>query len=222
MKKLLIVIIIVIIGGILYVTLTKNTATTSGPLSSDSTATAPGVLPVGDDQIGRDFLTVLLSLKTIKLNDELFKKPAFQNLRDYTKELIETDPKGRPNPFAPIGNDVGSIAINDPTAGANAGGVIDAVQQPTSAVTTAPAEMVTRNGVRLGGTLASGVVATTRWFEFGTSSTLGTKTPNIAPTSSFTYTLTTLTANTTYYYRACAAVATVPVCGSIVSWKTLP
>lgn len=222
MKKLLIIIAIIIVGGIAYVTFTKNgTPASTGPLTSSAPAST---LPSTDDQIGREFLSILLSLKTIGLNDELFRKPAFQNLRDYTTELMQTDQKGRPNPFAPIGTDIGSITIADPgvSIGANAGSATNTTTPTTPVVTSLPADQITRAGARISGTVASGVVATARWLEFGTTPALGTRTPNIATSAPFSFTLTTLSANTTYYSRACAVVAASPLCGEVVNWKTLP
>ncbi|MBI5139271.1 hypothetical protein HZA26_01530 [Candidatus Nomurabacteria bacterium] len=54
----------------------------------------------------QDFLTLLLSIKGIKLDDKIFSDPAFLSLRDSSIILTPDGNEGRPNPFAPIGSDV--------------------------------------------------------------------------------------------------------------------
>lgn len=62
--------------------------------------------------LSRDFLTMLLSVKGIKLNDSIFSDPAFSTLHDSTILLIPDGTEGRPNPFAPIGSDLMASPIN--------------------------------------------------------------------------------------------------------------
>lgn len=57
-------------------------------------------------QLAQDFLTLLLSVKSITLNDSIFADTAFKSLRDSSILLIPDGNEGRPNPFAPIGSDV--------------------------------------------------------------------------------------------------------------------
>jgi len=52
---------------------------------------------------GRDLLKVLLSLDSIKLDEEIFSSPLFTSLEDFTLVLPTTGTTGRKNPFAPIG-----------------------------------------------------------------------------------------------------------------------
>ena len=58
--------------------------------------------------IAKDFLSVLLGVKNIKLNDTIFSDGSFINLRDSSILLASPGPgdEGRSNPFAPIGSDV--------------------------------------------------------------------------------------------------------------------
>ncbi|MES2416470.1 MAG: hypothetical protein V4504_02110 [Patescibacteria group bacterium] len=66
--------------------------------------------------VPQDFLTILLSVKKINLNQEIFKNPAFATLQNSTIVLIPDGNEGRPNPFAPIGVDpVESVQINTTT-----------------------------------------------------------------------------------------------------------
>lgn len=56
--------------------------------------------------IGRDFLTLLLSVKNITLDDSVLTDPAFATLSDSSILLIPDGNEGRPNPFAPLGSDI--------------------------------------------------------------------------------------------------------------------
>lgn len=56
--------------------------------------------------VAKDFLTLLLNVRNIKLNDALLNDPAFTNLRDSSIVLIPDGNEGRPNPFAKLGNDI--------------------------------------------------------------------------------------------------------------------
>ncbi len=53
----------------------------------------------------KDFLTVLLSVKNIKLDASIFSDGAFTTLHDSNVVLTPDGTEGRPNPFAPIGSD---------------------------------------------------------------------------------------------------------------------
>lgn len=64
--------------------------------------------------VARDFLTLLLSVKNIKLESPIFSDPAFISLRDSSITLIPDGTEGRPNPFAQFGNDVVPAPITPP------------------------------------------------------------------------------------------------------------
>ena len=55
--------------------------------------------------VAKDFLTLLLSVKNIKLDDAIFFDVAFNSLHDSSITLIPDGTEGRPNPFAQFGND---------------------------------------------------------------------------------------------------------------------
>ena len=60
------------------------------------------------DQTSRtteDLLSVLLSARSIKLDDSIFSDSAFLRLKDSSIYLNPPTDEGRPNPFAPIGVD---------------------------------------------------------------------------------------------------------------------
>lgn len=95
------IIIIVILGAAWYA------------LSSGSGTDAPvevtegGVLVAtqGDPEAEADpdVLKLLLDMRAIKLDGRLFKAPAFRALQDTGKQIL-AEPKGRQNPFAPVGS----------------------------------------------------------------------------------------------------------------------
>lgn len=60
--------------------------------------------PDGTNQKGREILALLADLKSVRLDDSIFSDPVFQSLQDTSVELV-LEPKGRPNPFAPLGQD---------------------------------------------------------------------------------------------------------------------
>lgn len=53
---------------------------------------------------GEEILILADKLETVEINTELFTSPLFTSLVDISVPITE-EPKGRPNPFAPIGND---------------------------------------------------------------------------------------------------------------------
>lgn len=66
-----------------------------------------GVAPVAGSPQGGDgeFLSLLLNVRNIKLNDSILSDPAFKSLSDSTIVLTQDGTEGRPNPFAPLGSD---------------------------------------------------------------------------------------------------------------------
>lgn len=52
--------------------------------------------------VGKDIIIKLTLLNLIHLDDSIFKSDMYNSLRDFTLEVV-SEPKGRSNPFAPIG-----------------------------------------------------------------------------------------------------------------------
>lgn len=82
-----------------------------------------------DMELAKDFLGLLLSVKDITLNENIFSDPAFKNLRDSSILLVPDGSEGRPNPFAPLGVDV-------ILQGSAASASLNAFSTPTSTTTT--------------------------------------------------------------------------------------
>ncbi len=80
---------------------------TVNPASQNSSA---------NSTVAQDFLALLLNVRSIKLNDDIFTDSTFGTLNDSTIELV-SDPanEGRPNPFAPIGSE--GVAATPPVEG---------------------------------------------------------------------------------------------------------
>lgn len=72
-----------------------------------------------DDKLSNEILATLSSIKSITLEDKIFKSQSFNSLVDGTVPLVQDGNEGRPNPFAPIGTDAttstNTTAIADTT-----------------------------------------------------------------------------------------------------------
>jgi hypothetical protein len=91
----------------------------------------PTTANVANPTSSADFLTLLLSVKNIKLSDSIFADPAFSALTDSSILLTPDGDEGRPNPFAPFFSE--DIKVSEAGAGAGA-----QTQTGTGAGTTPP------------------------------------------------------------------------------------
>ncbi len=89
-------------------------------VSTDNTGTVfkSDVVANQTSKTTEDLLSVLLSVRGIKLDDSIFSDEAFLRLKDSSIFLNPPTDEGRPNPFAPIGTDNPTPAVN---TGANTG-----------------------------------------------------------------------------------------------------
>ena len=93
---------------------------------SSASPETPG-LQAASDLIGEssaaattdEFVRLLERLQGVKLNSDLFASPAWKSLVNFQVELVP-EPKGRRNPFSPIGfdflNSVGATATSTATS----------------------------------------------------------------------------------------------------------
>lgn len=86
---------VLVIGGFFVYTY-FFTGTTQQGLAVTPTAGA-GVT------VDQDLIALLTTLKSIKLNADIFSGQSFRSLQDYSQALVP-EPIGRTNPFAPLGN----------------------------------------------------------------------------------------------------------------------
>ena len=101
---LIIVAIVIIIGVVIFFVSSKSSpsGSQSRGLVSSTGAPVTSVSTRSDDSIGNQFVSTLLNLKDIKLDNSLFSDPAFQSLNDFTITLVQPGGEGRANPFAPF------------------------------------------------------------------------------------------------------------------------
>jgi len=94
-KTLLIIVAIVFVAFVGY-SMFSDGGGKDSVLTSQNASTRGG----GDNEL----LLLLINLRSITLDDSLFRDPAFRNLVDFGQQLIP-EPTGRQNPFAPVGSD---------------------------------------------------------------------------------------------------------------------
>ena len=104
--------------------LVSSTSTNSSGVATTTTTTGT------DSSVTGDFLSLLLNINTIKLDDGIFDDPAFNSLHDSTITLIPDVTQGRTNPFAQFGSDSVSTTSVDNTI------VIPAVPPTTTSKNT--------------------------------------------------------------------------------------
>lgn len=116
MPKIKNIIIFVAIGAALilvYVFFIKPDPDIPVLVSSTASPMAQnGAVLNNNPSVAREFLTLLLSVKNIKLDDTIFSDDAFNSLHDSSITLIPDATEGRINPFAPIGSDKIPAAAN--------------------------------------------------------------------------------------------------------------
>lgn len=221
-KTYTILTILVLTGGIVAYSYFGNVEQTkSAPLSSTNT----GIIDTQENvsaNVSNQFLRLLLSVNSITISNELFAKPTFLALKDFSTRLESDGSEGRPNPFAQLGTDQdlsgGTVVNNNGTT--NTSGV----QSP---ITTGPAATITTATAIVQGALAQGATATERFFEYGvmTAPPFDKKTQmlQINPaTGVFGTVISGLTPNTTYSYRGVAKIGGQYIYGQVLTFKTLP
>ena len=208
LKNILIFVVILVVVAIAY-SLFKDEKKPNTPLSSSgapissSSETSPA--STSGPSVGSEFLTSLLSVKNVQLDDSIFLNPAFIKLEDFSRPLIQTAGQGRPNPFAAIGAE-GSTALS------------------LAPVLTVSATSVTSDSVILNASFNTTLAIGVKWFEWGrTQSSLSKTTAEVTPTANgFSYTLTDLVPGTVYYFRAGAKISGNNSYGTLITFTTLP
>lgn len=206
---IVVLIIACIIGVASYMSKSRSSSSTStSPLSSSAESKAAGVPLPTTTAATSEFAGVLSSIKSIVLDTSIFDNPAYRALRDYPITL-GSDYRGRPNPFAPVGVDVGAIS-----------GVVASTEVQFE--TLQPAK-VTATTAEFG---AQGILSTTDSanvvFEYGTNDLLGSATSPIPLGKNGTALLriTGLTKSTTYYVRAVLTQGSIQKTGNIMTFTT--
>lgn len=115
MPKIKNILIFVLIGVVLtggYLVLGKKPNAGPSLVSSSAPEATTDPLNESDSQIAKELLGILLNVKSIHLEDSIFSEEAFISLKDSSILLVQDGNEGRPNPFAPIGTDLGASAGN--------------------------------------------------------------------------------------------------------------
>src|ERR1019366_5287181 len=104
-RNIIIFAAIAVVFILLYVFFIKPAPQQADLVSSTlpSVGTTSGSVPApgsGNSLNTQDFLTLLLNVNNIKLDDAIFSDPAFAGLHDSSIVLTPDGTQGRPNPFA--------------------------------------------------------------------------------------------------------------------------
>jgi hypothetical protein len=210
-KIMLVAVAIIAIAGFGYWYSTGGTQSASGSSTlatstpTGASATGSAALNAGDVALNDKFLSLLLNMRTIKLDQSIFTSQTYLSLRDFSTPIAPDPNPGRVNPFAPIG--------------------IDAANAPAYTVITAVPSSVTKSTAVFAGVVPTGVAISKAYFEYGTTSTtpLSNVTAGVTPatTGTFTFPITGLTANTNYFVRAAAIINGTVVYGAVQPFQTL-
>lgn len=214
-KFLIISTIVLFIGGVyLYFSNSLNNenivpvAYGSSLSTSTGEEVAPLVTTSSGDKISSDisFLATLVSLKKIKIDTTIFDSQPFKLLKNNVV-VITPVAAGRINPFAPIYNNTTNNVITTPSVTTN---------QPT-VVTDKTAVL---NGLINIGNASNTVTNIT--FEYGATPSLGTiiSTVEQSLVGTFIKNVVGLTPKTNYFYKACAKINNITLCGDVVSFIT--
>ena len=102
-KTTIIILVIAGVGFFGYSYLTRTSTTGDLMVTQDTTDTT---------RMGAEVLSALNQLRTLKLDNSIFKDKTFMSLKDFSKPL-NSEPVGRVNPFSPIGvENTGSVKLN--------------------------------------------------------------------------------------------------------------
>jgi CCR4-NOT transcriptional regulation complex NOT5 subunit len=177
--------------------------------SSNGSTSAEAAEVSQGEKISSDvsFLSTLVGLKKIKIDTALFANKSFNRLENNAVQ-IEKVTAGRKNPFAPIGTGVSSSSGSASTS--------------TSKVVTDQPTQITDKTVVFNGTINTTSGVTDIYFEYGTTTDLGTLTALVKQSlvGTFIKNILDLTPKTNYFYRACAKINNVVNCGDVVPFTT--
>lgn len=207
-KFLVISTIGLIIGGVyLHFSHKLNTDIVNVAFGSSLVSTIDPSLETNtlDQKINSDisFLTTLVSLKKINIDTTLFSNKSFNALENNAVK-IEPVLAGRPNPFAPVNQ----------TNIANQVSALKVITDQVSGITGTTAVF---NGTV---NVATGVTDT--YFEYGLTDKVEIPTSTVKQSlvGTFIKNVSGLTPKTTYFYRACAKINGIKLCGDTVSFNT--
>lgn len=203
-KKIILIGLVIVMLVVFYNVFIKSSNKSAKVVTQGSAFDTISIDQLSEEEqrVGGEFLDQLLNLEAMTLPGDIFDNPSFGSLSDFTIDLIQPGNEGRPNPFAPVGEDV-------------------AFATPGAPVQTGQVTKITNTSATLSGILANGLSVTERFFEYGTTESLGSTTTKITSTlTPFETNLTSMTPGTTYYFRAVAKIGSAYSFGDISSFQT--
>ncbi len=138
-KNILIFVAVASVFVLIYIFFIKSPAPETNLVTTSAALPNVDGTPLADTEggetsvIARDFITLLLNVKNIKLNDQIFFDPAFFSLRDSSIILVQDGNEGRPNPFAQFGAEnavLPNASVNPPTSTTGGGTPATTPKQP--------------------------------------------------------------------------------------------
>jgi hypothetical protein len=151
------------------------------------------------------FLSTLSSLKTITINVDFLNDTYFKSLKNNKVKLTPVK-AGRDNPFEPMEDDSIISIINPPN------------------IITNQASNIGLNKATLNGTLNLINGVTDIYFSYGVNQQNLDKKVIVASPSligTFLKNIEGLSPSTNYFYKACAKISNIDVCGEIISFTTI-
>jgi hypothetical protein len=140
-RNIIIFVAIAAVFVLIYIFFIKSSPDQNNLVSSPTSTTLPDMNGTSTNTtdvanatslVAKDFLTLLLDVKNINLDDSIFSDQAFNSLHDSSIVLTPDAVVGRPNPFAQLGNDPVPVSTDTTSATSSA-------TSTTPAVPTTPA-----------------------------------------------------------------------------------
>ena len=149
-KNIIILVVVAIALILVYVFFLKPAPAEPNLTSSGTAVSSTTNVTDQNNSANQDFLSLLLSVKSIKLDDSIFSDSTFSTLHDSSILLTPDGTEGRPNPFAPIGNDIVPITTTGTltttgTVSGNGTGILGTVA-PSVDSTIVPQDNATNAG----------------------------------------------------------------------------
>lgn len=204
--KIILLVSVLIFLGVLYNYVVKPklaSKSSSALVSSKDSNTSTASVTNSTITKETEFLSTLLNISRINIDTSIFDSKSFESLKDNHIPIVNTEPVGRTNPFAPF--DMGQISSNS-----------------SDPVSTLPASEITATSALLLGSVSSELKPKAIYFEWGTSESLGQATEAVDQSlvGNFTKSLTGLKSKTKYYFRAVVQVGTNYIVGDVMSFTT--
>ncbi len=209
-RKIIIIFLIILIALVLGILGQRKTKVDNSALGSSLDSVTGNIFGSSsspfDNQIYSEisFISTLSSVKNLKVDTSLFSNNLFSRLKDNSVQIESVEP-GRPNPFAPINSNKGQNA------------------SVPKVITTTPT-LITDRSVVLNGqvNLSLNDKVSDIYFEYGPSESLGKTTTSVSQSlvGTFVKSVTGLYPRTAYFFKACAKINQIVICGDVVPFTT--